>query len=179
VTLILALLLATPPADEMASPHIKAAASAYRDAQAAGTERDLLRAEKLLLTAIDIEPTFIEAYTSLVDLYMTADRPVEAAAILTRLLQIEPNSSRDRIRLGNLLLNQRQWTRALAQFSLALRIDPRSADSLLGFAKAAGRNGMTDRSREAVEQGLKAFPKDPRFSALAAEIGAGEPKPQH
>ena len=54
-----------------------------------------------------------------------------------------------------------------------------NVDGLLGFAKAAGRNGMTDRAREAVEQGLKAFPKDPRFSALAAEIGAGEPKPQH
>src|SRR5260370_24925533 len=110
---------------------------------------------------------------------MASDRPVEAGAILTRLLQIEPNSSRDRIRLGNLLLDQRQWARALAQFALALRIDPRSADGLLGFAKAAGRKGMTDRALEAVERGLKAFPKDMRFSALAAEIGAREPQPQH
>ena len=109
MTLILALLLVTPPPGEKATPHIQAAAARYRDAQAAATERDWPRAEKLLLTAIDIEPTFIEAYTSLVDLYVTADRPVEAGAILTRQLQIEPNSSRDRIRLGNLLLNQRQW----------------------------------------------------------------------
>jgi tetratricopeptide (TPR) repeat protein len=129
------------------------------------------------LQAIDIEPTYTQAYTSLVDLYLATERPVEAGAILTRLLQIEPNSSRDRIRLGKLLLDQRQWARALAQFSLARRIDPRSADGLLGFAQAADHNGISDRALEAAQRGAREFPNDPRFAALAAEIRARGPQP--
>jgi tetratricopeptide (TPR) repeat protein len=177
VTLFLALLLAIPAAGEKPEPHIQAAAAAYRDGQTASTERNWQRAEKLFLQAIDIEPTYTQVYSSLIDLYMSTERQVEAGAILSRLLQIEPNSLRDRIRLGNLLLDQRQWSRALAQFSLARRIDPGSADGLLGFARAADHNGMPDRALEAAERGAKEFPKDPRFAALAAEIRARGPQP--
>jgi tetratricopeptide (TPR) repeat protein len=170
--LALVLMLTSIMAAGRPEPHIKAAAAALRDGQAAAKEQDWSRGEKLLLRAIDIEPTFTEAYRSLIDLYLTSGRPLEAGAILTRLIQIEPRSVEDRLRLGKLLLDQRQWARALAQFSIALKIDPHSADGLFGFARSADGNGMTDRALESADRGTKEFPGDPRFSMLAAAIRA-------
>jgi tetratricopeptide (TPR) repeat protein len=153
-------------------PHIKAAAVALRDGQAAAKEQDWPRGENLFLRAIDIEPTFAEAYRSLIDMYLTSGRPLEAGATLTRLLQIEPRSVEDRLRLGKLLLDQRQWARALAQFSIVLKMDPHSADGLFGFAQSADGHGMTDRALESADRGTKEFPGDSRFSVLAAAIRA-------
>jgi tetratricopeptide (TPR) repeat protein len=158
-------------------PHIKAAAVALRDGQAAAKEQDWPRGENLLLRAIDIEPTFTEAYRSLIDLYLNSGRPLEAGAILTRLLQIEPQSVADRLRLGKLLLDQRQWARALAQFSTVLRIDPHSADGLFGFAQSADACGMTDRALESADRGTKDFPGDSRFPVLATTIRARRSRP--
>jgi tetratricopeptide (TPR) repeat protein len=153
-------------------PHIRAAADARRDGQAAAKEHDWPRGEKLFLRAIDIEPTFTEAYRSLIDLYLASGRPLDAGAILTRLVQIEPRSVEDRLLLGRVLLDVRQWARALAQFSLALKLDPHSAEGLFGLALAADGNGMTDRALESADRGTKNFPGDSRFPALAAAIRA-------
>jgi tetratricopeptide (TPR) repeat protein len=175
--LTLVLMLTCVMAAEKPEPHIKAAAAAVRDGQSAAKVQDWPRGEKLLLRAIDIEPTFTEAYRSLIELYLTSERPLEAGAILTRLVQIEPRSVDDRLRLGNLLLDQRQWARALAQFSIALKIDPHSADGLFGFARSADGHGMTDRALESADLGTKEFPGDPRFSMLAAAIRARASRP--
>jgi hypothetical protein len=71
-----------------------------------------------------------------------------------------------------LLIDQRQWARALAQFSMVLKIDPHSADGLFGFAQSADGHGMQDRALDTADLGTKEFPGDARFSMLAAEIRA-------
>ena len=49
---------------------------------------------------------------------------------MTRFLEIEPQASHYRIMLGQILLAQKEWTRALAQYMFVLRDAPFDADAL-------------------------------------------------
>ncbi len=90
--------------------------------------------------------------------------------MLTRILQIEPGSVKDRMRLGRILLDGREWMRALAQYTLALQADPRNADALYGFVRAAMGNNMPDRALEAARKGVAQFPKDQRFPQIIEQM---------
>jgi tetratricopeptide (TPR) repeat protein len=169
VKIALGFILALSLAAETSETHIKAAITAFHNGQAA-RNKDGPQAEKSFLRAIDIEPTYAEAYHALADLYLDTGRTVEAGAILTRYLQIDPGSLTDRLRLAKLLLDQRQPARAAAQFVLALKIDSRSADALYGFGIAADRSGWPDRALAAASRGVKEFPGDARFPELVIRI---------
>jgi predicted Zn-dependent protease len=122
------------------------------------------------LRAIDIEPTYVEAFRGLIEVYRAAGRSTECAQMLTRLLQIEPNSAADRVALAALLMERREWMRALAQYTAAVRIDPRNADALYGFARAAEESGMADRAADAAALGRTRFPDDKRFARLVETL---------
>lgn len=154
----------------LAGEHIHSAENAFRIGIRAAETGDTRKAEKSFLQAIDIEPTFVDAYRRLIDLYRQRGQSTEAGAMLTRLLQIEPNSAPDRIRLGQLLLERGEWSRALAQFSAAQRTAPESSDALYGFACAAEKYGMLARARDAAERGAARFKNDPRFAQLLERL---------
>ena len=130
---------------------------------------DWTRAERSFLLALDIEPTYTEAYRSLIGLYAQTKRPLETGAMLTRLLPIDPTSVDDRLRLGWLLLEAQQWSRALAQFSMVIKLRPANADGLYGFAYSALKNGMPERAAAALKRGMTLFPADTRFATLAID----------
>ncbi|HEY3940040.1 MAG TPA: tetratricopeptide repeat protein [Bryobacteraceae bacterium] len=145
------------------TPHIKAAASAYQQAKAALLKKDTAAAVELLVKAIQIEPTFLDAYKQLIEARIASGDRLEAAAVITRFLEIEPEASHYRLLLAQILLAQQQWNRALAQFSIVLKDDPFNADALFGFATAAKRLGMQDRASEALSRGRDRYPFDKRF----------------
>ena len=144
-------------------PHIHAATKAFQDGSAARTNKQFDSAISFFQKVIEIEPTFIEARKSLIQVNLAADHRLEAAKALTQLLEIEPDDFSDHILLGQLLLEQRQPERALAQFSTALSYDHNNADGLLGFATAAAKLGMEDRAKDALDRGRKLYPSDQRF----------------
>jgi tetratricopeptide (TPR) repeat protein len=145
------------------APHIKAAAAAYQAGKAALLRKQPVVAAELLTKAVQIEPTFLDAYKDLIEARIASGDRLEAAAVMTRFLEIEPDASRYRLRLGQILLAEKQWNRALAQFSLVLRDDPFNADALWGFAIAAKQLGMEDRASEALTRGRDHYPLDKRF----------------
>jgi len=151
-------------------PHIKAASKAYDSGRAQAAAGNWVAAEKSFLHAIDIEPTWSECYQSLIHLYLSSSRPLEASMMLTRLLQIEPKLVNDRLQLGRLLLDQQQWSRAFAQFAIATKIDSGNADAVYWFAYAADRNGMRQTALDALARGRTSFPGDDRFAKLAREL---------
>ena len=144
-------------------PHIKAAAAAFTDGQLAVRERHLDEAVDLFKKVIDVEPTFTDAYRALAHAYLDSGQRLKAGEMITRLLQIEPNDVRWRLTLGHVLLDEKQWNRALAQFTLCLRSEPVNADALYGFAVAAKQVGMADRATQALERGRRQYPADERF----------------
>lgn len=151
-------------------PHINAAEQAFRAGNAAMEAQDWQRAEKFYLRSIDIEPTFLDAYRALEELYSRTSRPMDLGAVLTRLLQIEPDSVADRLRLARLLIDNNEWNRALAQLSLAMKIDPYNAETLYWFGYAAMRAEMPDRAVEVLVRGAAEFPADKRFEELLRQI---------
>jgi tetratricopeptide (TPR) repeat protein len=144
-------------------PHIKAAQAAYAEGKEAQMSKQIERAIQLFEQAIDIEPTFLDAREALIATYLDSGQELSGAAAITAFLEIKPDAFLYRVRLGQILLRQKQPERALAQFSLVLKQEPNSADALWGFASAARLLGMENRAKAAIENGRKRFPGDERF----------------
>lgn len=147
------------------TPHIKAAEAAYEAGKAAQLAKQFERAVDCFHKAIEIEPTFLDAHEALIAAYLDSDRRLDAAAAITQFLEMQPDIVHYRVLLGQILLEQKQPERALAQFSLALKRDEYNADGLLGFASAARQMGMGERAAEAMERGRKRYPLDERFKS--------------
>ena len=145
------------------TPHIKAALDAYQKGLTEQRQKQFDSAIKLFKQSIQIEPTFTEAREALIQADLGAGRRLEAAAAITQLLEIEPGDIRDRLSLAQILQEQHEQERALAQFSNVLDTDPYNPDALLGFALVARQLGMADRAAEALDRGRKRFPQDARF----------------
>lgn len=145
------------------SPHIKTAADAYHAGEAAARSKQFPEAINQFKRAIEIEPTFRDAFDGLIDTYLGAGRRSEAAAAMTQLLEIEPDLTRYRLLLAQILLEQNQAERALAQFSFVLKLEPLNADALAGFAAAAQKMGIADRAADAIQRGRLHYPNDSRF----------------
>ena len=158
--------------NQAAVPHIKAAEAAYEEGKTAQHDKQFQRAAEDFRKAIEIEPTFLDAHESLIASYLDAGQRLEAAAAMTQYLEIEPGAVKYRVLLGQILLEQKQPERALAQFSLVLKRDPYNADGLLGFAAAARQVGMKERADDAMERGRKHYPQDARFKS---STGATQP----
>jgi tetratricopeptide (TPR) repeat protein len=154
---------------ESVKPHIKAALAACEAGKVAEHEKRFQDAVDSFNRAIEIEPTFLEAYERLIKVNLDAGRRVEAAACITRFLEIQPTAVGYRNTLGTILLEQKQTERALAQFSLVLQRDPFNADGLFGFATAARQSGMEDRAADAMERGRKHYPLDERFKSVLSD----------
>jgi tetratricopeptide (TPR) repeat protein len=143
--------------------HIKSAVDAYHTAEAAARAKQFPEAINQFKKAIEIEPTFRDAFDGLISTCLAAGKQSDAAAAMTQLLEIEPNITRYRLLLGQILLEQNQAERALAQFSFVLKLEPSNADALLSFATAAQKMGMKDRAADAIQRGRLQYPSDSRF----------------
>jgi len=164
-TFVLILVLISSATAE--SLHIRAAEDAYEKGRVAQRQKQREAAIGFFKEAIQTEPTFTAAREALIQANLNAGYPLEAAAAITQLLQIEPGDVRNRLALAQILLDQHQTERALAQFSTILNIDPNNADALWGFASAARQLGMQARAGEALDRGRRHFPLDVRFKAPA------------
>lgn len=151
-------------------PHIRAAEAAYEAGRQAQGEKQWQSAAESLLKAIEIEPTFLDAREHLIAVYLDSGHRLDAAAAITQLLEIEPRAQKYRLLLGQILLEQKQPEKALAQFSLVLRQEPYDTEGLLGFAAAARQLGMKDRADAAMERGRQHYPGDDRFKSSPARV---------
>ena len=165
-SIVLILFLANPQTPGNTDPlHIKAAVAAYQSGKAALLRNQPTAAVPFLELAIEIEPTFLDAYKSLIQAHSAAGESLQTAEVITRFLEIEPEENHYRIMLGQILLAQKEWARALAQYTFVLREKPLDADALWGFASAAKQLGMDERASEALSRGRTHYPLDKRFSA--------------
>lgn len=162
-TFLLLLFAAGAVRAQASAPHIKVALSAYELGNAAIRDHHLSAAIESFRRAIEIEPTFMEARRSLIEALLSSGNQLEAAAAITRFLEIEPGANHYRLVLGRILLQQKQPNRALAQFSILLESEPDNADGLLGFAAAAKHTGMQSQALDALKRGAGRYPADRRF----------------
>jgi tetratricopeptide (TPR) repeat protein len=145
------------------TPHIRAAQESFLEGNAALADNHPDTAIRRFEKAVEIEPTFLEARESLIRTYRTLGKTLQEAAAITEYLEIKPEAKDYRIRLGQILLAQKQPQKALAQYSFVLRREPDNADALFGFASAAAAAGMQDRAAQALDRARQKYPSDPRF----------------
>ena len=152
VLLVSSMAVLLAQADEV---HIKAAVAAYQAGTSALRQHDFGSAISSFQKAIEIEPTSLNPRKALIHAYLDSGQRLQAATAITQLLEIEPDDVADRLVLGQILAQEKQPQRALAQFSLVLQKESFNADALFGFATAAKLLGMN-------------YPLDSRFQSSGA-----------
>lgn len=162
ITLLLILLL-TPEAKRAPAIHIRSAVVECDAGSASLKTRAFDAAITHFQKAIEIEPTYVEAYQGLIAAYERSKHATEMARVVTRLLQLEPDAVAYRLKLAAFLAQSGDSQRALAQYSLALQTDSKNADALAGFIDAAQKAGLTEKGAAAKARAHQLYPSDKRF----------------
>ena len=83
--------------------------------------------------------------------------------------QMEPNSSRTHILLGDMYRQRQRFSNAQAEYEQALALAPDDHAALLGLSYAYFGNGNLDAALATAKQGLLQNPEDPELNLLVAE----------
>jgi tetratricopeptide (TPR) repeat protein len=95
-----------------------------------------LAAAFYLRQAVDIAPEDLRLQFALADALTEGDRGDEAADLLKRLLESNPNSSLCHFNVGSVYARQKRFEEAAAEFEEAYRLDSSNDDALISAAKA-------------------------------------------
>lgn len=100
------------------------AAVRYDLAQLLVARGDFLEAERELLAALDVVPTYADATLALADLHRQRGLPAKALGLLVEFLERDPYSFDGLVALGELLLDMGRPNDAAFAFQRVLRFDP-------------------------------------------------------
>jgi len=137
-------------------------------------------------TVAEKEPANSEARIQLANLYFDAERYQDAIQWYTEALKLTPNDINVSTDLGVCYYYINQPDKALAQFALSLKLDPKHAKTLLnvGIVKAFGKQDL-DGALQAWQQVIQIAPDSPEGQAAkraldslrSAHSGANAQKP--
>jgi tetratricopeptide (TPR) repeat protein len=88
---------------------------------------------------------------------------------LARFEELEPDSARSHILLGDILRQRVEYTEALAEYKKAHEIDPADQAAMLGMASAYLGNNDLNKTIETARAALIQSPSDPELSIIMAE----------
>ncbi len=132
----------------------------YNEGLSAQGKRDFGRAEKLLKTAIFLEPERYEAYVKLAVNYLNIGRNEKAILIYRSLLQKEPDKIEYLRALANLYYSQKMYKDAIALLKKILPNDLSNRDDLANIALAYDSMGDTSKAFAAYKNAVQANPTD-------------------
>jgi tetratricopeptide (TPR) repeat protein len=92
-----------------------------------------------------------------------------AFSALEKFQQIEPNSSRTHLLLGDIYRQRKRFEDAQVEYQNALAITPNDPAALIGLASAYFGNGNIEKTKETAQLALKQTPDDPELNLLMAE----------
>jgi tetratricopeptide (TPR) repeat protein len=118
--------------------------------------------------AIDVDPTYVQAYANLADLYRARGVEAEAEAILREGLAKAPEAGALRHALGLVYVRQKRSAEALGMLAEATRRDPRNARYAYVYGVALMDAGQQQQGMKVLEAALAGHPYDRDIlSALA------------
>ncbi len=88
---------------------------------------------------------------------------------LTHFEQLEPNSARSHLLLGDIYRQRRRYDDAQKEYAKALELSPNDTAALLGLASAYYGNANLEKAVETARQGLLASADDPELNLLMGE----------
>jgi tetratricopeptide (TPR) repeat protein len=92
-----------------------------------------------------------------------------AFSALERFQQLEPNSSRSHLLLGDIYRQRTRFEDAQAEYQKALAITPNDPAALIGLASAYFGNGNIEKTKETAQLALNQTPDDPELNLIMGE----------
>jgi tetratricopeptide (TPR) repeat protein len=92
-----------------------------------------------------------------------------AFSALERFQQLEPNSSRSHLLLGDIYRQRTRFEDAEAEYQKALAITPNDPAALIGLASAYFGNGNIEKTKETAQLALNQTPDDPELNLIMGE----------
>ncbi len=126
-------------------------------------EYELSSSAGYALRALPSQPTAVTLYWSI-----KANEKL-AFASLARFEELEPNSARSHILLGDIYRQREQYDDAQREYSQALEISPDNSAALLGLGSAYLQEAKVDQAIAAAQKALEQSPSDPEVNLLMGE----------
>jgi tetratricopeptide (TPR) repeat protein len=126
-------------------------------------EYDLSSDAGYALRALPSQPTVVTLYWSI-----KANEKL-AFASLARFRELEPNSARSHILLGDIYRQRELYGDAQREYSAALDISPGNSAALLGLGSAYLKDAKIDQAIAAAQKALEQSPSDPEVNLLMGE----------
>jgi predicted CXXCH cytochrome family protein len=122
--------------------------------------------------AIELDPTFVQAYANLADLYRSRGAETESEAALRAGLARNPNAAALQYALGLALTRQKRAADAMKAFADAVRLDPTSSRYAYVYAVALNDSGRKKEALQTLEAARKRSPYDGDVLAALAHYTA-------
>ena len=140
---------------------------------AAERQREFDEAAGLFRRAIEIDATFVDAYSNLATVFKLRGQPVEAIAQYRAILQMFPRSPSAHYDLGIMLAQQNELDEAIDHFQQAIEEVPDFAEAHGYLATALQMQGNLDDAIRHYQEALRIAPGTPemerRLQAALAE----------
>jgi Tfp pilus assembly protein PilF len=138
-------------------------------AKVAFAERQLPQAERILRHLVDVDPSNLEGYALLGQVYIAANRLPAATKEFAAIVQRDPNSSTAHTMLGLLMHAQRRVPEAIAEYDKAFDSDPHSATAANNLAWILAENDKDlDRALQLAQAAKAQLPNE---STIADTLG--------
>lgn len=127
--------------------------------------RELGPAEAAFLKAIELDPTLVDAYVRLAQIYGATHRYDQALARLGEAVKIDPQSIPAHMQLGVVYESKGDIAKAQEAYEKVLKLNPRfaaAANNLAGLYSEHG--GDKDKALELAQRAKEAAPDDPHVS---------------
>lgn len=115
------------------------------------------------LRALPSQPTVATLYWSI-----KANEKL-AFASLARFQELEPNSARSHILLGDIYRQREQYDDAVNEYNKALELSPNNPAALQGLGSAFLKDAKIDQAIAAVQKALQQSPDDPEVNLIMGE----------
>ena len=142
-----------PAEDSHAYRQFKAANRAYN-------QRNLRMAINKYRKAAELYPNFVEAYDNLGLCYRHLQVPDSSELWLKKSIEVDPNGTVSRQRLGVLYTKQKSYRKALRQYNELMELHPRNPEGFFGAAKVQLIQGDYEIASRNAAKALEIYRKD-------------------
>jgi tetratricopeptide (TPR) repeat protein len=147
----------------------KSASVHFMEAKIYAAQRQWDRTEAALLTTLDLDPNFSNAYDLLISTYIAAKKLPQAISQLEAVLSKSPDNTRSLMTLGLIYDQLHDFTRARDAYEKLLATTPDFAPALNNLAYLYGEHlGQLDKAYELARKARQSQPADP---AVADTLG--------
>lgn len=121
--------------------------------------------------AISLDPTQVDAYIALAEVYAKhTDQPQEAEATLARLIAANPNSAKAYLARGRSFLRAQKIEPAQQDLQRARELAPEDLDVLLAGCELASATGKPEEAAQQLQRAAELFPKNEQVLRAQATL---------